>query len=483
MARAKDIPKREMLPRTVKWEIIVRGRPELEKLLLRTSDGLREYEHWALAAEGENYASYKALQQAAGGAKPNAKSFLSDFDLYTRYMPLRQADEAAGSVRATVPANWVLESCFRKVSAAYKSWFTLLKRGDSDARSIQPSDEWKFMAIQGALSPSSMRRADGRMLLVLAPRIFPGMFEFEVPKEYQAPLLANAKRPAKFVISRRKSDLRQPGRYWVSVTYEIEKSETKPFIPEEATYVALGASSISVLWDRNIPTYDPAAYWKPKIEDVERRMRVHPWGSQKRLLLRATAKKMRCAYANDRLQDWRRGARVIQLARPDKVLKPCIEGIDAKILEVKEHPLRPDHVEESLRKLRAARDRRFAVMAANQTLDRRQEVADLLRKLGPHFVVIEYDIRSKKGKLADAEKPERTGSLGLNWMAQNTGSIGYLGQWLEIKVAEFGGAVHWHRLPPEAVPKGLPRGHENKVLMVQALRVDFLKTFSPEATA
>ena len=196
--------KREILPRTVKWEVAAR-QPDLQKLLIKTSDGLREYEHWALEAEAENYKRFEEWQTLLGllwdikvtfGAQTKKellgvlmsliigneeaarlgkgrgeldrllrkfnretrpKSFLTDFDLYSRYAPMREEDGRETKARATIPANWVLESCFRKISAAYQSFFKALEGGDPDTRTINPSEEWDFVAIQGALTQSSLK--------------------------------------------------------------------------------------------------------------------------------------------------------------------------------------------------------------------------------------------------------------------------------------------------------------------------------------
>ena len=129
-------------------------------------------------------------------------------------------------------------------------------------------------------------------------------------------------------------------------------------------------------------------------------------------------------------------------------------------------------------------------MARQQKQDRREVVAiDLVEQIvenivsghGVHFVVTDLEVRSKKGALADSSKKERGGSLGLNWMAQNTGTIAYLAQWLGQKAQEQGGTVRKHKLPYEALPRGLPEGHENKIKMAHALRNDFLTSWEQAA--
>mgnify|MGYP001282511754 FL=1 len=122
--------KRQFLSRTVKWEIPAVPGSELERLLVRVSDGLREYERWAFDVQKAAYEAYKeALANDPEEAK-RMKRHLSDFDLYARYMPLRDSDAADKLARATIPTNWVLESCFRKIAAAHKSFFVRRKRGD-----------------------------------------------------------------------------------------------------------------------------------------------------------------------------------------------------------------------------------------------------------------------------------------------------------------------------------------------------------------
>ena len=112
-------------------------------------------------------------------------------------------------------------------------------------------------------------------------------------------------------------------------------------------------------------------------------------------------------------------------------------------------------------------------MSEQQKLDRREIVSRGLLSHGVHFVVTDLVVRSKKGKLADGQNQERGGSLGLNWSAQNTGSIGFLVEWLSEKVREQGGTVRKHKLVGP-FPDG--QGHEVKLPMVRLLREQFLQT-------
>lgn len=432
MARQAKRERGEVLYRAVKWYL--EPTPEQERLIIRISDALREYYNWGIEIEREAYERHKAAKEA-GAPAPNTPKFYNPIALYNLWKPVRDVDKAASLFRARVPANWVVET-FGGVEGAYRSFFALIKNGDQNARTPRPVPETRFFAIPGC-SAFSVRRGE----VILAPQIFGGTGEslvFSIPPTYQTEMLARASRFAKFVITREERYLARPGRLQISIKYEMEKPETKPFIPEKAVYLALGASSIGV---------------------------VSP-----------------------------RGEEIIPLWRSDKHWKPRIDAIDEYITR-KPTQAEPFPIKKGSRKwrrLREKRDKMFDVVAWQQTLDRREIVAidliehrvkELVLGHGVHFVVTEYDIRSKAGKLADGTKPERGGSLGLNWMAQNTATIGYLAQWLQGKVAEYGGTVRRHRLSPEAIPKSLPTGHENKIFMARALRDDFLKTYLLGETA
>ncbi len=418
MAKAPKRDKKEMLQRTVTWPLRTLS-PEVEGLLLRISDGLRDYYNLALVTQQHNYCAYGAAQKAAPEVKPNGKKFLGEFDLYyALYQPTRKQDLLAGNFRARLPANWVLET-LRASVAGYKSFFTLVKNGDPDARTPQPKDVNFFQVIPGC-SAFSVRSGT----VSLAPTIYDGTLTFTVPEKYQAKMLARSTRNAKFIISRRPADLRKPGTLWLSVSYEMPMPETQPFLPEHAVYVSLGASSIGVVSPKGeevIPLWRSDTHWKPKTDSIE-----------------------------------------ASLARPatSTYPRPLIKG------------------SRKSRKLHKKRAHMFRIMGDQQKLDRREVVASELLSLGVHFVVTDLVVRSKVGKLADSKKPERSGPLGLNWAAQNTGSIGYLTDWLAEKVREHGGTVHKHQLPREALPPDLQGGYENKIPIARALRAHFLATFA-----
>ena len=95
-------------------------------------------------------------------------------------------------------------------------------------------------------------------------------------------------------------------------------------------------------------------------------------------------------------------------------------------------------------------------------------IARKLKRDGVHFVIVAHSpIRGKEGALADKNNPERGGTLGANWSAQNTGSLAQLRQLLEQKVTEWGGSVEVRVL--ETYPKHAdPR--ERKGRAAEALR-------------
>jgi hypothetical protein len=402
-----------MLSRTVKWPLSDLT-PQQEIIILRVSDGLREYYNWALQTQKENYEAYQAALEANPAVRPNSKKFLSEIDLYSRFVPKRAEDARDGLFQAKVPANWVLET-FRASVGGYKSFFSLTKNGDHDARPPERCPEWKFQAIPGCSAFSVKGNK-----VVLAPEIFSGAdaLRFSIPEKYQAKMLERSIRIAKFVISRDERDLRRKGQYSISISYEIPLPPPVPFAPEHAVYIALGASSIGIV--------------SPK------------------------------------------GEKVIDLWRADTHWKPKTDAIESSLSrEVSQtHPRTLTKGSKKWRRLVSKRRKMFHVMGNQQKLDRREVAASLFE----YGVVTDLVVRSKDGALAGSSNPERGGSLGLNWAVQNTGTIAYLVDWLTEKVREYGGSVRKHRLPASALPHPLPDADERKILIARALRDDFLRS-------
>lgn len=335
---------------------------------------------------------------------------ISFFDQVNALTPKRATIPAF----AGIPRNWQ-EETLDTVNAAFKSYYALRKNGDPSARMPRLRNEWDFSEIPGRFPNGIKLSQDGKNIILKCGKIHTEEpFVFPIPEDYQFGLLARAVAIKKFTLFRDVQNMREPGRFWISIAYEIPKPEQKPFIAEDAVYVALGASSVGVL--------------SPKGEEV------------------------------------------IPLWRPDKHWKPKTDAVNKSLSRKTYFPIQKGS--KKWRKLSKKRRTMFDIMGAQQKQDRR-EIAklDLLLYHGVHLVVTELVVRSKKEKLADGSDPERGGSLGLNWQAQNTGSIAYLVEWLEEKAKEHGGSVRKHKLTG-TLPSGI--GAENKIPMARALRKSYL---------
>jgi hypothetical protein len=230
--------------------------------------------------------------------------------------------------------------------------------------------------------------------------------------EYQEQKLAEAVAIKKFTLYRDERDLTKPGDFWISIAYEIQAVETSEFSPESAVYIALGGSSLGIL---------------------------HPSGEL-----------------------------MIDLWRPDKYWEPKIEKVTARAKSCATGSRQWKCRHKARRKMQRIKSRQ-------QKQNHREVVARLL-KLGKHFVVTDYPVRSKVGKLADADNPDRGGVLGLNWTAQNTGSFGELALWLKTKVEARGGTFQKHKL--HLSEKVDVFGRENKLWVAGQLKASFLASAS-----
>ena len=231
---------------------------------------------------------------------------------------------------------------------------------------------------------------------------------FLVP-EFQQGKLGEATKLKKFELYRDEPNLTKSGRFWISVVYELPKPETTS--PEESklVFLALGASSIGII----------------------------------------SAK----------------GEEVLKLWRSDKHWMPKIEALQLR-LKGRTKGSR------GWQKLNSARRRMYQLSSRQRVQDEREIVDYLVKTHGSHFVLTDLVVRSKEGKLADGSKPERGGPLGLNWSAQNTGSLARLVLRLEEKVALFGGSVQKHKLTLEEPTPGV--GADNKLWMARKLQESFL---------
>jgi len=415
MAKRKFGEKSEALYRVVKFEVKF-TREEFYKVLL-ISDILRELFNSALAERVQVFTEhmaplYEKLRSLTGKAE-EAKEILLD-------------------LRAKYKENSI--TLFDQINA-----LTIKRATDETFASVPRNwQEETLDALDGAYKSFVALRKNGDYD-ARPPRSrnegffqkIPGRFGFKVKEGFlilscgagrnlsfpipghQLGKLLEAKELKKFELYRDEPDLKKPGRFWISVACESSKPASVAFDPELAVYIALGASSLGII--------------SPKGEEV------------------------------------------LPLWRSDKIWVPKINSVDRRMKKRLKNS-------RGWLKLNSAR-RRMQVISSRQQLQDEREIVDyLLEKHGCHFVVIDLVIRSKEGKLADRQKPERGGRLGLNWAVQNTGSISRLVLQLQEKVKEHGGSVRRHKLALVERPPGI--GSENKIWMARKLKDDFLRTIS-----
>lgn len=320
-----------------------------------------------------------------------------------------------------VPRNWQ-EETLDTLEGSFKSFVSLRKKGDPNARPPRERREQCFMEIPGRTGFKLIETSEGLACKLSLRKIAPSLdFTYPIPA-YQQEKLADAKRVKKFTLFRTTEKVSGKDRYWISLAYEINKPEPEEFDPDGAVFIALGASSIGVSsakGDFYVKLRRPDLYWKPKIE--------------------AVATRMDNVYLKKGSKRWRR---------------------------------------------RKAAHARMNQLMARQKKQYVREVVSYLLKLnqfGRHFVVTDMVIRSKKGRLADGTKPERGGSpTGLNWSAQNTGSIASLVAQLQVKAPEYGGTVTKFPLQLNLNEIPVARGYENKVEMARLLREKFIQKYEKD---
>ncbi len=411
---------RGVLVRALKFEIYPKGK-DLETLNA-VSQNMRLVWNEGFATRDavfqEHYAPlYEELRVAKDDAKKEIKRRLvKAFEEHaiTAFDQINglTARRASDNTFASVPRNWQ-EQTLVMLHGAMTSFMTLRKNGDKDARPPRVKDEGFFSEIYGRTG-FAIEDVGEQKYFLLRPGSVGSPMRFELPG-YQAGKLREDGLLERFAVKqftlyRTPRKLSEPGRYFVSVGYEYARPEMKPDISDGRVYVAVGASSLGV--------YSP------------------------------------------------QGVEVVDLWRPDKYWKPKIESVEARM-----KPLTKGS--RKWKGLAEARQKMFDILAKQQRQHHAEVVQKLLR-LGVHFVVTDYVVRSKSGKLADHNDVERRGSLGLNWAAQNTGNISAFVAKLTVKVAECGGSVTKHKLPLADVPRFQGHGHCNKKAMVRSLRSSYL---------
>ncbi len=407
MAKRKVDEEPNLLYRAVRFE--VRMTDEEFQTVYAISKNLQEVWNSGLKQRQEVFFEfiaplYEEMKTAEESEKPAIKARLklayrehsvTLFDQINALTPKREDPRFAEVTR-----NFQ-EETLDALDGAYKSFLSLRRKGDFDAKAPRERQVGFFQKIPGRLgfkvigSEIVISLGGGRKVTFVIP-------------EYQLGKLAEGK-AKKFEFYRDEPNLAKPGRFWISIVYEIPKPVQSSFEKARAAYLALGASSVGVVspaGEEVLSLWRSDKHWQPKIASVEERMKHRVKGSR----------------------GWQ--------------------------------------------KLRQVR-RRMQVISARQKLQDEREVASyLVKRHGYHFVVTKYVVRSKEGKLADCEKPERGGLLGLNWAAQNTGSLSRLTLLLENKVREKGGSLRRHELVLQEAPPEL--GSLNKIWMAKKLREAFL---------
>ena len=307
---------------------------------------------------------------------------------------------------ALIPRNWQ-EETLDSLDGSFKSFLALRKNGDPDAKPPrQRVSENSFYKIPGR---SGFKVSNGQIYLSFGKI---GQTLTSVIPEFQLKRLETAIKLKKFELCRDERDMAKPGRFWISVAYEIPKPEKVPVVSKQITYLAIGASRLGVVSPKgefclNLPRSD--YHWKPQINALQERLEGVVKGSRK----------------------WK--------------------------------------------KRMAACTRMFAKLGHQQKQHGQYEVVKKLLRHGVHFVVTELKVRSKPGALADASKSDRKGSpTGPNWSAQNTGNIARLIQKLTDKASEHGGTVIKRNPPLLSLEERQLPDAQRKIFIAKKLREEFL---------
>ena len=400
-----------------------------------TSEALYRTEKFEIRPTKEEYVALLAISGILRGLFNSAleeRRCLFAEHITPLYERLRKASEEEG-----IAIRQELKAAYREHSVTFFDQInTLTARRASDEAFASVPRNWQeetLDAVDGAMKSFVALRKNGD-LDARPPRMreggffqkIPGRFGFRISGgkfviscgergklTFPIPAYQEAKLAKALAFKKFELYRDRDARFFISVAYELPRPETDFFSPERAVYLALGASSIGVL---------------------------SPYGEE-----------------------------ILPLWRSDKHWMPKIESLE-QAMKVK---IRGST---SWRRLEASRNRMHQISSRQRLQDEREVVDYLIRRHGHHFVVTDLVVRSKEGKLADSRNPERGGSLGLNWAAQNTGSLSRLVLYLKEKVREWKGSVRKHKLILEKAPPGI--GAENKLWIAKRLRESFLEASS-----
>lgn len=195
---------------------------------------------------------------------------------------------------------------------------------------------------------------------------------------YQKQRLMEASKSDKFKIKKFELYRDRNSRFWISLAYELGSPEVTESTDDKNVYLGLGTTAIGAV--------------SSKGEEI-----IYPW-------------------------------------RSDRHWKPKIEAVKRRMKGLKKDS-------RQWKKMNNSHRRMWELFSRQNKQWIRETVDYLLEHHGVHFVVPVLVVRSKAGKLADSEKPERSGSLGPNWQVQSTGTMSEFVLWLMEKVKEHGGSV------------------------------------------
>lgn len=301
----------QVMYRVVKFEI--RPTADQTALLMKISNALSRVWNNALEERRDKFEThiapiYEKLKKAEACDKDALKQELklafkeyrvTLFDQINGLTNTRKIDSEIGSV----PRNWA-EETLDSLDGSFKSFMSLRKNGDLDARPPRARYDDRFYAIPGRFG---FKVGEEEFFLSCGASGGGQKLVFPIPS-YQRQKLSLATSIKKFTLYRDERNLSKPGRFWISVAYEAESPPTRSFVPEVAVYVALGATTMGAVSPRGSKTirfWRPDKHWQPKIEAVSLLMERYKKGSRKWCRANNAKRKMQKICARQQLQNQR----------------------------------------------------------------------------------------------------------------------------------------------------------------------------------
>lgn len=330
-------------------------------------------------------------------------------------------------------------SIIKWLHGSFLSFLVLRGAGDKDAKPPREREEKKFFyAIKGE---SNVFVKDNKFVIGMGKL---GR-KIEIPIQgikklfKNRPLRELLSKDAKiksFVLSRRNrgnpdrsgSDLSMSGFFRLSISYELPKPAKHLITPENTAFLAVGSRWLGVISSKGeeiikIPARDN--HWMPIIGSIESCLK----------------KAEEVANSAGKSLGNRKRRRLLFGAQ-------------------KKHS--------------GGRQKCFAKMGRQQKQDDYEIIAHKLLRHGSYFFATNLVIRSKPGKLADAEKPERGGFMGPNFQVQSTGVTSMVRK-LKNVLKRKGGVVR--EVDPPAISQECRRKVDSankKLIIARILRDEFM---------